>query len=298
MESPPRVTAACARHRLVYAGAVAATSSPLRVLELADRPETRRAWLADLRHHFEVLAMLARADFQVRYKRASFGVLWAVAVPVIQSVVLAVVFSHIIRVPNGKAFGAYVLAGVLAWSYFAVTIGSASTSIVDGSSLTDKVWFPRALLPIVPCLANLVGFGVSLVVLVLAMPILGAGFGIRVLLLVPATILLLSFTLALSLGLSALHVYFRDVKFLVQASLLVWFYVTPIAYPKSLLGSLAKFADFNPMTGIVTLFQMGAVGHQPHWQRPVLVAVVTTVLLAVAALEGQRRHDRLFVDLL
>jgi ABC-type polysaccharide/polyol phosphate export permease len=267
-------------------------------IELSDSPESFRTWLREIWRHREVLGMLARADFQVRYKRAAFGVLWAVAVPVLQSVVLTIVFSRIIRVPNARAFGAYILAGVLGWSYFALTVATASTSIVDGSNLTDKVWFPRALLPIVPCLANLVGFSVSLIALVVAVPLLGSNIGARILLLVPATLLLLSFTVALALALAALHVYFRDVKFLVQAALLVWFYVTPIAYPKELLGGLSRFVDFNPMTGIVTLFQMAAVGAQPHWQRPVGVAIATTIIVAVAALEGQRRYDRLFVDLL
>jgi ABC-type polysaccharide/polyol phosphate export permease len=242
--------------------------------------------------------MLARADFHVRYKRATFGVLWAVAVPVVQSVVLAVVFSHIIRVGDGRAFAAYVLAGVLAWSYFALSATAASTAIVDGSNLTDKVWFPRALLPMVPCLANVAGLCVSIGVLALALPFLHGEFGPRLLLLVPAVALLLGFTLSLGLALSALHVYFRDVKFLVQAGLLVWFYVTPIAYSKAMLGNLAGLADFNPMTGVVTVFQMAAVGAPAHWHRAVFVSVITTLVVALVALEAQRRHDRLFADLL
>jgi ABC-type polysaccharide/polyol phosphate export permease len=79
---------------------------------------------------------------------------------------------------------------------------------------------------------------------------------------------------------------------------LMWFYVTPVAYSKDLLGGLARFADFNPLTGVVTLFQMAAVGRQSHWQRPVLVSVIATLVVAVVALEIQRRHDRLFTDLL
>src|SRR5581483_3713588 len=161
---------------------------------------------------------------------------------------------------------------------FALSVTAASTAIVDGSNLTDKVWFPRALLPIVPCLANLAGLCVSIAV--------------------PAVALLLAFTLALGLALSALHVYFRDVKFLVQAGLLVWFYVTPIAYAKSMLGGLSRIVDFNPVTGIVALFQTAAVGAPAHWHRALLVSVVTTVVLGAVALEAQRRHDRLFVDLL
>jgi ABC-type polysaccharide/polyol phosphate export permease len=277
---------------------VAAPVAAPRLLELDSRPDSRRAWFSALWGHRQVLSMLARADFHVRYKRATFGVLWAVAVPVLQSVVLAVVFSHIIRVADGRAFAAYVLAGVLAWSYFALSTTAASTAIVDGSNLTDKVWFPRAVLPMVPCLANLPGLCVSIAVLVVGLPFLHSEIGPRLLLLLPAVLLLLSFTLALGLGLAALHVYFRDVKFLVQAGLLVWFYVTPIAYAKGMLGGLARLADFNPMTGVVALFQMAAVGHTAHWQRAVLVSVATTVVVAVLALEAQRRHDRLFADLL
>ena len=242
--------------------------------------------------------MLARADFHVRYKRATLGVAWAVAVPVVQALVMAIVFSRIIKVANAATFGAYVLAGVLAWSYFAGTIGTGATAIVDGSSLTDKVWFPRAMLPIVPALANVVGLLVSLVALVVALPLLHTHIGARLLLLPVACVLLVAFTTAVVLVLSALHVYFRDVKFLVQALLLVWFYVTPIAYPKALLGGLAPIADFNPMTGVVTLFQVAVVGPQLHWVRAVLVASVATVVLLVVAVEAHRRHDRLFVDLL
>jgi ABC-type polysaccharide/polyol phosphate export permease len=110
--------------------------------------------------------------------------------------------------------------------------------------------------------------------------------------------LLVAFTTFLSMALSALHVYFRDVKFLVAAALLVWFYVTPIAYPKSLLGGWERVADVNPMTGIINLFQMAVVASPPHWFRAVVVSLVATAVLAVVATEAQRRHDRLFVDLL
>jgi ABC-type polysaccharide/polyol phosphate export permease len=273
--------------------------APLAVLELDGRPVSRRAWLADVWAHRGVLGMLSRADFQVRYKRASLGLLWAVAVPVLQSVILAVVFAKVIRVGNGRAFGAYVMSGVLAWSYFAGAVGAGATAIVDGTGLTDKVWFPRALLPLVPTLANAVGLLVSLVVLFVALPILGVGLTVRLFWLLPAVVLLITLAASLSLCLAALHVYFRDVRFLVQAGLLVWFYLTPIAYPRQLLGSrLGASLDFNPVTGVVVLFHQATVGGGGPMVRPLVVSVVVTIFLLVAAVEANRRHDRLFVDLL
>lgn len=268
----------------------------MRALEIGPDPVPRRDWLADIRAHSGVLRVLARKDFQTRYKRAAFGVLWAVAVPLLQAGVMAIVFTRVIRVGTGDDFGAYVITGILAWSYFAGTLMAASTAIVDHAGLADKVWFPRIVLVLVPPIANLVGLVVSYVVLIGLLPMLGVELGARLLLLPVACLLLVAFTVALSLVLSALHVYFRDVRFMVQASLLVWLYVTPVVYRKDLLDDLAGAADFNPMTGVVTLFHAATVGTDDGWARPVAVTVIATIALLVAGLELQRRRDRLFVD--
>ena len=279
---------------MVNSSAVSGTD----VLEIGAKPAPLRHWLIAVWAHRAVLWMLARKDFQVRYKRASLGVVWAVAVPLLQAAVLAVVFSRLVRIPTDVPYAPFVFAGVVCWSYFSGATVTSVSSIVDGSGLTDKVWFPRALLPIVPCLANLVGFGVSLAALLVIAPVLGAPLTPWLLVLLPATVLLVAFTVALGLVLSALNVYFRDVKFLVQASLLVWIYVTPVLYPKEAVGRLGPWLDFNPMTGIVDLFHLAVVGPVEPWHRAVIVTVAVTMALFLAGIEAHRRYDRLFVDLL
>jgi ABC-2 type transport system permease protein len=275
---------------------------PQAVLSIDARPQRLSAWLGDVWAHREVLGMLARSDFHVRYKRASFGVLWAVAVPAIQAAALAVVFSHFVRTAGGFSYSAYAISGVLAWGYVALTVGTGSIAIVEGSGLTDKVWFPRALLVLVPCLANLPGLLISFILFLVALPILGGSFGVHTLALIPAIVLLVSFCTALCLVLSALHVYFRDVKYLVQAALLVLFYVTPIAYPQNSLGGLATWVSLNPMTGIANLFHLAAVGNPHLWTSDlglsVAVSAIVTIALLAVAIDVHRRRDRLFVDLL
>jgi len=268
----------------------------VRVLDIDNRPPPTRAWAAEMWRHRDVLGALARTDFHVRYKRAAFGIAWAVLLPLVQAGVLAVVFSRVLSVEHDSGFGAYVLIGVTAWGYFTQTLSTAATAIVEGSGLTDKVWFPRALLSMAPAVANLVGLSVSTALAVLLAPVLGGHVGPEVLWLVPGLVLLVLFTTALAMVLAALHVYFRDVRFLVQAALLVWFYVTPIIYPAAYLGGLRTVVDLNPMTGVVTLFHAAVVGADGNWLRPVLVTVVATVVLVVTATAVYRRHDRLFVD--
>jgi lipopolysaccharide transport system permease protein len=267
-----------------------------RVLELDSRPESRRAWLAEFWAHREVLDMLARKDFQVRYKRASFGVVWAVAVPLVQAGIMAVVFSRVIRIGAGPNFAVFVMGGVIAFSYFNSVIFAGATSIVEAATLTDKVWFPRALLVVVPALSNLVGLAVTLAVLLGVMPLFGVPMGAQLLIFIPATVLLIALSIGFSLVLSALYVYFRDVKFIVQAALLVWIYVTPILYPQHLLRSIGPWLDANPLTGVVIMFHMATVGSEGPWIRPVVISVAATIVLLLVGIEAQRKHDRLFVD--
>jgi homopolymeric O-antigen transport system permease protein len=250
--------------------------------------------------HRAVLMALASKDFRVRYKRASLGALWAVAVPVLQAAVLGFVFSRVGNFSTGSdySYAVYVLAGMAVWAYVSVAVTSATTSIVDASSLTDKVWFPRAVLALVPAVSNLVTLAISLVVVVVAMPLFGEPITARLLLLAPASILLVTFTAALGLLLGGLYVYFRDLKFMVQAVILVWLYVTPIAYPPSALQSAGPWLDFNPLTGIVGMFQRAAVEAPVPSTRAVVVSVVVTLVLTVLAVTVHRRHDRLFVDML
>jgi len=268
------------------------------VLEFAPHPETRRQWFAQLWSYRSVLDILARRDFQTRYKRASLGVIWAVAVPLLQAAVMAFVFSHVLRVGSGQRFAVYVMSGVVAYTYFSTVVQAGSTAIVDGAGLTDKVWFPRALLVIVPALSSLVGFVVTLVVVVAITPVFGVSLGPRLLLLIPATALLFAFSLGVSLVLGALHVYFRDVRFLVLAALTILIYLAPIVYPQTQLHRFGPWLDFNPLTGIVVLFHMSTVGSGGPWVRAVVVSVCATAVLLLAGTEAQRRHDRLFVDLL
>jgi ABC-type polysaccharide/polyol phosphate export permease len=273
--------------------------SPPPVLELGPEPVSRRQWLRSLWDHRGVIWVLARKDFQARYKRTSLGVLWAAAVPLLQAVVMIFVFSHFIHVGRGVSYAAFVLSGILVWGgYFTSALPQGTTAIVDGSTLTDKLWFPRAILALVPCVSNLVGLGIAVAILLVGGALLGEAPGVHSLLVVPACALLVAFTMALTMVLSALHVYFRDVRFLVTAAITVWLYATPIMYPQSRVGALGPWLDFNPMTGIISMFHASVIDDVGSFGRAVAVSVVATLVLIVVGVEAQRRHDRLFADLL
>jgi len=270
------------------------------MLRMDARPVPLRDWLAGLWHFRGVLVALSRKDFQVRYKRAALGILWSVAMPLLQSVVLVFVFSRVGRFGEGQSFSyaGFVLAGMVPWVYVSTSIGASTTAIVEAAGLTDKVWFPRAILALVPPCSNLVLLGTSTLILLVELPIVGAPLRPRLLLLVPAALLAVAFASTLGMVLSALYVYFRDLKFVVLAALLVWLYVTPIVYPLTVLGGAGRLLNYNPLTGIVGLFQTAAVGSPLPADLALGVSIGTTAVLGVLAVAIHRHHDRLFVDLL
>lgn len=254
------------------------------------------AWLRALWGARGLTRVLARKDFLVRYRRASFGVLWAVGLPVLQAVVLAVVFSRIVRFETGSPYWAFVFSGIVPAAFVLTTLTSASTSIVDGSSLSSKVYFPRVVLPLATVLANTYGAAVSLVLLLVATVVVGEA-GPQLLLLVPAVLLAVALTVGGALVGSALHVTFRDTRYLLQAIGAIWLYAAPIVYPLGLLpGALRRVVEANPATGVVELFRAATVGADPGWETSLVWSLGWTAALLWLGVWLHCRGDRVFAD--
>lgn len=259
-----------------------------------------RRLLRELAGSRELLAMLARKDFFVRYRRASLGLVWAIGLPLIQAAVLTVVFTRVIRIDVGIPYVVFALAGILPWTFFSTCLTSGSTSIVDGSGLASKIYFPRAVLPLTTTMGAMYTLVPSLGVLLVAMAIGGVSFGWEIVLLVPGIALLVATTTGFVLVTSVLHVYFRDLRFVVQASLTAWFYVTPVIYPLDRVPeSLQGYLQANPMTGVVQLFRTVVLGVDGVDLFPALAwSIVTASVLLVLGILLQARYNRVCVDLL
>ncbi len=269
------------------------------VLTTTPEPAPIGMLLGDIYRARGLVAMLARKEFYVRYRRAGFGLLWAVLLPLSQALVLAAVISQVtnIRTP-GVPLGVFTFSGMLVWGFFSTGLTSGATAIVDGAGLSTKIYFPRAVLPLVTVVASLYGFVLSVVVLVGMCVLYGVGLGLHTLLLVPAVLLAVALTSAISLVLSPLHVYARDLRFVLEAAQRAWFYVTPVFYPIARAGRFRPWIEANPATGMVELFRAATVGADDGWLTSLWWSLGWLAVLAVLALVLHRRRDRLFVDLL
>jgi lipopolysaccharide transport system permease protein len=276
-----------------------------RGLDMTAAPASLRQMAGDLRRSSSLIMILARKDFYVRYRRASLGLFWAVGLPLIQTATLALVFSQVRTFQiSGVPYPVFIFSGMLPWTYFASTFTIASTSVVDNANLSNKIYFPRSVLPIVTIVSGLYGFTISLVLLLGAALVYDVGIGPEILVLVPAVALLVLITLGFSLVCTALHVYFRDLRYIVQATVGAWFYITPVVYnigSRTLSDTARAIVRYNPMTGVIELFRyavLGSDGLDPGWETSVVISCATAAVLLVVAVVLHRRYDRVFSDLL
>ena len=254
--------------------------------------------LADLWRSNVLTRLLAKREFLANYRRSAFGVLWAIGLPLAQALVIGLTLSRVVRFETKGGYALFVFAGTLPWTYFNGVLIGATTSIVMGSELATRVYFPRAVLPIVTILAGLRGFIPALAVLVGVAAIFRAPLGLDLLLLVPATALMVALTAGFSLVMAALQVYFRDMKFIVAAATLPWFWASGAIFPLDKLGSLRVWLELNPAVGMIEFFRAALGTASPGWGRSVWFCVAWTVVLLLISLPLYKRYDRVFVDLL
>lgn len=232
-----------------------------------------------MRHFWELLWGMTEKELRARYKHTVFGFLWLVSNPLLQMLIIGFVFPLFVKEPV-KHYYYYLFTGLLAWNFFSLSLNKTVPSVVNERSLIKKAVFPRAVIPMSIILSNLVNYVAAFVLFLIPIIFLGTLTVSSLLYFLVGLILLIIFTVGLSLLTSALNVRFRDVNFFVQAILTLWFYATPIVYSFSQIPhQLLWLWRFNPLTSCVQLMQHALVGSA--LPGPLMMASNTMVIIIV-----------------
>jgi ABC-2 type transport system permease protein len=260
----------------------------------------------------ELLLGLVTSDIRIKYKNSALGLFWSMLSPALTLAVYFLVFSIFLKngIPN---FVTYLFSGLVVWNMFQSSINAATGVIVDRAALVKKVSFPREILALSNVGAAVVYFVIQLAVLVIFVAALGHAPAWSYLLILPFSFVsLFLFTSALAVVMSAINVYLRDMRHLMEVLLQLWFWLTPVvySYENSIEThvhphALAALYFLNPVTLIVLTFQrvfyVSTVVHStvtpatilhilPSWSFStylylnILLLVVTIVLFLVAEL--------------
>lgn len=254
------------------------TDAPLLDMEPATAPGGLVARISELWTYRDLLRNLIVKELKVKYKDSTLGFVWTLVRPLLYLLVYSVAIGIFLgagrTIPD---FGVYLFTGLLVWTIFTDIVGGATGSIVSNAGLVKKIYFPRELLTFSVVGAALVNAVLQVVVLFGAYVVTRQFPTLSDLYLVPlALIVLVIFATALGLLLGAVNVYLRDVEYLVEVGLLLWFWMTPIVYDWTKvrqqlvtdrhLNWLFEIYMANPMTNVVLAFQraLWPAGHTPE----------------------------------
>ena len=220
-----------------------------------------RDWIATPLSDRRLVSNFARQEFYAQFTASMGGFLWLILTPIANISIYAFVFSYIFKVRAAEGFGEtafvlFMMIGYLPWFAFADAIGRSTSLLLEKAPLITKVKFPVQVIPVVgtlvPYLTHAIGF--ALLLLYLATQ----GYVNSLWLLLPLVFFLqLLFTAGLVAILSSLSVFLRDLQQLVALAINVWFFLTPIIYPLSMIQSdtVKSYFLLNPMHSFVNLYR-------------------------------------------
>lgn len=248
----------------------------------------------------DLLYFLAWRDVKVRYAQAAIGAAWALLQPILMMVIFALFFGRLAKLPSdGLPYALFAFTGLVPWTFFSNAVGSATQSLVNNVNLITKVYFPRITLPLGSILSWLPDLGIAAAVLVVLLPLYGLWPHWTVVFLPAIAFLAVLAAAAVSVGLAALNVKYRDVRYAVPFLLQVWLFVTPVVYPASLVPQhLRPVLALNPMTGVVEGFRWSVMGHVSAPWSLLIVSTTTTLVVLLVGTAYFRRVEQEFADVI
>jgi len=242
-------------------------------------------YLSELWRRREFVWFLALGNFKARNASTALGLFWWVLNPLLLSLVYWFVF--------GLLFGTrdiiYLMSGMFVFHFTSQSLTGGANAILQNSKLLSNLRFPRLILPLANLLESLIGFLVSLGVLLVLQVFLRGYVPIASLwLLLPAIALQLIFNLGLGSLAARLAVPFRDINNFIPYLTRIWLYLSPIIWPLEFLDdpaaqSFARFADLNPLFPMIGLYRAALTGgpFQPEMLVQTLIWALVVGIIGV-----------------
>lgn len=275
---------------------------------MKDKPEIliepEKGWvpvnLREIWRFRELLYFLAWRDVKVKYKQTALGVIWAVLQPVLAMLIFSVIFGRFASIPSdGIPYPIFVFIGLLPWNYFAAVLGQSTTSLVAGSNLISKVYFPRLIIPASSAIAALIDLLIGFAVLVVMMLWYGVELSPGILLVPVLVFITLMNAVGFGIWFSALNVRYRDIQYAIPFLIQIWMFATPVIYPASFVGEKwGWLLMLNPMGGVIEAFRPAVLGHQPMPWQGLLISAFMGLLVFVSGVFYFRRVERHFADVI
>ena len=231
-----------------------------------------------------LFAELVKRDFKKRYKRTVFGILWSILGPMLELLVMALIFIYLFG-RDKEHFIIYIFAGKLVFSYFKDSTNGGMQSLVANAGIITKIKAPKYIFLLSKNVASLINFVILLAVFFIFTAADGVTFTPRFILLLYPVVCLLLFNIGTGLILSALYVFFKDIQYLYDIFTLLLMYLSAIFYDvEAFPYEIRRLFLFNPVYAYIQYFRHVVLYNQtPSFNVHFLCAVYAVLAVATGS---------------
>jgi lipopolysaccharide transport system permease protein len=247
----------------------------------------------------ELLWQFAFRDFKVRYVSTYLGSIWAIVNPLISVLILSFVFGNVAKIgSHGVPHLLFTMSAMVVWTYFSSLVGEGSNSILAASHMIKKIYFPKIILPIYKMMNAFVELIIAITILIILFIVFKQNISLKIFY---APIFILSGIVA-SLGVSIIAsvsvVKYRDLQHLIPHIVRLGVYISPIAYPASLVSQKYQWLYFlNPIAGVIEGFRWSLFENYPFSQG-IYISIIASMILLILGIIIFSKFEKEIVDLL
>ncbi len=249
--------------------------------------------------YFDLIKHLTLREVKARYKQSFLGFFWVVLNPFFQMLILSFVFSQVLRFSDlGVPYPIFLYAGLLPWTFFNTALAAAMGSLVENAALLKKIYFPREILVLSVLLAKTIDFLMASLVFVILMIWYQIPLQPYMLLFFPIFAIQFLFTYAIALLISAMNLFYRDIQYLFNLILTLWFYLTPVIYAVEFFPEKYRWIfKFNPLSVFINAYrEVLLAGGLPNWGS-LSIGVIISVVLFIFSYKMFKKLEGVFADI-
>lgn len=250
--------------------------------------------IREIYEYREMIFSLVKRDLRGRYKGSVLGFLWTFLNPLFQLVVYTLVFAVIMRAPYEKYY-LFLFVGLIPWLFFSASVVGGAGCIWAQKDMVNKIYFPREVLPIAHVTCQLVNMLLSFVVVFAVLIVTGHGVNWKALLYLPVIICVeFLFALGITMLVSAVTVFLRDIEYVLNILMMAWQFLSPVMYGTDMVPDAVKpIFSFNPMSPILIAYRdIFYYKKEPEMATLLQAVILGLALMAVGVLvfEKLKRH--------
>ncbi|MBE9049669.1 ABC transporter permease [Nostocales cyanobacterium LEGE 11386] len=255
-----------------------------------------------LQHYWELLQVLVSRNLKVRYRGSFLGVYWSLINPLLMTGVYTAIFGTAFAAYYDNSIVNYVLAvftGLVVINFFSASTTQALWSVVNNGGLLNKICLPVSIFPISLIAANIFQFVIGVLPLLAIMTLINSRSFINVLALLLPLLSLILVCSGISLLVSALFVFFRDLPYFYELIVFMLWLSSPIFYPAAIVPeSVKSFLLLNPLLPVIESIRQISLSGTPPDINLITHALLSGVIFLGLGLSCFRWWRNSFMDLL